>query len=84
MTVKELKSGVEFKYKGSKYTLGIQDNDGDVNEGEVNYYVCNYGRYCGNVKSIDETTFTIYTFVMSVYIEVIVELKSCKVIISEQ
>ena len=72
----QLTSGVEFTFKGSTYTAELQDRD---NANEPQYFIANYSRYCGNIKSIGKTSFTMYTFVMGKYISVRVPFADCRV-----
>ena len=75
----QLTSGVEFTFKGSTYTAELQDRD---NANEPQYFIANYSRYCGNIKSIGKNSFTMYTFVMGKYISVRVPFSECMLVMS--
>ncbi len=76
ITAEQLKAGVEFKFKGSTYTAEIQDVE---NTKKPQYFIANYSRYCGNIKSIGKNSFTMYTFVMGKYTSVRVPFAECRV-----
>ena len=76
ITAEQLKAGVDFKFKGSTYSAEIQDVE---NTKKPQYFIANYSRYCGNIKSIGKTSFTMYTFVMGKYISVRVPFADCRV-----
>ena len=76
ITAEQLKAGVDFKFKGSTYSAEIQDVE---NTKKPQYFIANYSRYCGNIKSIGKNSFTMYTFVMGKYISVRVPFADCRV-----
>ena len=76
ITAEQLKAGVDFKFKGSTYSAEIQDVE---NTKKPQYFIANYSRYCGNIKSIGKNSFTMYTFVMGKYISVRVPFAECRV-----
>ena len=73
ITAEQFKSGVEFTFKGSTYSAELSSASAHPQE----YFIANYSRYCGNVKSIGKTSFTMYTFVMGKYISVRVPFSEC-------
>jgi len=80
ITAEQLKAGVDFKFKGSTYSAEIQDVE---NTKKPQYFIANYSRYCGNIKSIGKTSFTMYTFVMGKYISVRVPFSECEAVVSK-
>lgn len=76
ISAEQFKSGAEFTFKGSTYSAELSSISADPSE----YFIANYSRYCGNVKSIGKTSFTMYTFVMGKYTSVRVPFSECMLV----
>ena len=75
ITKTQLKAGLQFTYKFSKYSLKGEEGD---------YYISNsIVGYVGNILSIGTKSFTLYAYVMGKKVNIKVNYIDCELVVAD-